>query len=36
VSAQFAEHAGADGYALDAIEASRLVDRLIGEKKAGE
>lgn len=36
VSAQFAENAGADGYALDAIEASRLVDRLVDEKKGRE
>lgn len=33
VNAQFAEKAGADGYALDAIEASRLVDRLVDAKK---
>lgn len=36
VNAQFSEKAGADGYALDAIEASRLVDRLVDEKKRGE
>lgn len=36
VNAQFAENAGADGYALDAIEASRLVDRLIDEKQREE
>ena len=35
VNAHFAEKAGADGYALDAIEAARLVDRLMDEKKGG-
>jgi len=35
VNAQFAEKSGADGYALDAIEAARLVDRLMDEKRRG-
>jgi 5-methyltetrahydrofolate--homocysteine methyltransferase len=33
VSALFAEKVGADGFALDAVEAARLVDRLMGEKR---
>ena len=36
VSAHFAEKAGADGYALDAVEAAKLVDRLMDGKKKGE
>lgn len=33
VSAHFAEKAGADGFALDAVEAAKLVDRLMDGKK---
>lgn len=36
VSADFAEKIGADGYARDAIEAARLVDRLLAQEKGGE
>jgi 5-methyltetrahydrofolate--homocysteine methyltransferase len=36
VNARFAEKAGADGFALDAVEASRLVDRLMEDKRRGE
>ena len=36
VSADFAEKIGADGYARDAIEAARLVDRLLAQGNGGE
>jgi len=35
VSAHFAEKAGADGFALDAVEAAKLVDRLMDGKRGG-
>jgi 5-methyltetrahydrofolate--homocysteine methyltransferase len=36
VSADFAEKIGADGYARDAIEAARLVDRLLAQGNGGK
>ncbi|QTX31987.1 homocysteine S-methyltransferase family protein [Aminithiophilus ramosus] len=36
VNAAFADTIGADGYAADAIEAARLVDRLMAARKGGE